>query len=354
MAIDIVVVLIPGLILGIIFGFILQRGRFCMNSAFRDIILLKEFKLAKSVALAILVSMLGFSIMSFAGIITLNPKQFAWGGNIVGGLIFGVGMVLAAGCASGTTYRVGEGMMGSFIALLGFAGGAYFTKIGVLNPIAKTLQDNTKITNPDGSALTLFGDLTPIFMLIIGIVGIVTIGYFWIWRELRAKKRENKPLLDFSNFGHKIFKQGWHWAVTAIAIGIVACFAYVSSAAAGRNYPLGITGGWVGWNKFWNTGVDSALGWETWLVIGIVIGAFISAIIAKEFKLRTPKHAKTIVIQFVGGLAMGFGAITAMGCNIGNILSGFPLLSLGSLLSGVFIILGCWLMAYLLFMWRKD
>jgi uncharacterized membrane protein YedE/YeeE len=354
MAIDIVVVLIPGLIIGIIFGFVLQRGRFCMNSAFRDIILLKEYKLAKSVALAILVSMLGFSIMSFAGIITLNPKQFAWGGNIVGGLIFGVGMVLAAGCASGTTYRVGEGMMGSLIALLGFAGGAYFTKFGALNPIAKALQDNTKITNLDGSALTLFGDLTPIFMLIIGIVGIALIAYFWIWRELRAKKRENKPMLDFSNFGQKTFKQGWHWAVTAIAIGIVAWFGYVSSAAAGRNYPLGITGGWVGWNSFWNTGVDSALGWETWLVIGIVIGAFISAIIAKEFKLRTPKHAKTILIQFIGGLAMGFGAITAMGCNIGNILSGFPLLSLGSLLSGAFIILGCWLMAYLLFMWRKN
>ncbi|MBY8992493.1 MAG: YeeE/YedE family protein [Candidatus Lokiarchaeota archaeon] len=354
MAIDIQYALIPGLILGIIFGFVLQRGRFCMNSAFRDVILLKEYKLAKSVALAILLSMLGFAIMSFADIITLNPKHFAWGANIIGGLIFGVGMVLAAGCASGTTYRVGEGMMGSLVALLGFAGGAYFTKVGALNPIAKALQDSTKITYSDNTALTLFGDLTPIFMLIIGIVGIALIAYFWIWRELRAKKRENKPMLDFSNFGQKTFKQGWHWAVTAVAIGIIASFAYVTSAASGRNYPLGITGGWVGWNKFWNTGVNSVLGWETWLVIGIVIGAFISAIIAKEFKLRTPKHAKTILIQFVGGLAMGIGAIIAMGCNIGNILSGFPLLSLGSLLSGVFIILGCWLMAYLLFMWRKN
>ena len=354
MGIDIVVVLLPGLILGIIFGFILQRGRFCMNSAFRDIILLKEYKLAKSVALAILVSMLGFAIMSFGGIITLNPKHFAWGANIVGGLIFGFGMVLAAGCASGTTYRVGEGMMGSLVALLGYAGGAYFTKVGVLSTLAKDLQDSTKITYSDDSALTVFGDLTPTFMLIIGIVGIALIGYFWIWRELQAKKRENKPMLDFSNFGQKTFKRGWHWAVTAIGIGILACFAYIYSAAAGRNYPLGITGGWVGWNKYWNIGISTALGWETWLVIGVVIGAFISAIIAKEFKLRTPKQAKTILIQFIGGLAMGFGAVTAMGCNIGNILSGFPHLSLGSLLSGAFIILGAWFLAYLLFMWRKD
>lgn len=350
MAIDIGLALIPGLILGIIFGFILQRGRFCMNSAFRDILLLKEYKLVKSVLLAIFVSMLGFSIMAFAGIITLNPKHFVWGGNIVGGFIFGIGMVLAAGCASGTTYRVGEGMMGSFVALIGFAGGAYFTKFGALAPIATYLQSTTKITGEGGSALTVFGDLTPIFMLIIGILGIAAVGYFWIWSELKAKRNESKPLLDFSNFAQKTFKQGWHWAVTAVAIGILAMFAYVSSAASGRNYPLGITGGWVGWNNYWNTGVDSALGWETWLVIGIVIGAFISAVIAKEFKLRIPKEGKTLVIQFVGGLAMGFGAITALGCNIGNILSGWPLLSLGSLLAGGFIILGCWFMAYLLFM----
>jgi len=353
MAIDILTVLIPGLILGIIFGIILQRGRFCMNSAFRDIILLKEYKLLKSVILAILVAMLGFAIMSFTGIITLNPKAFSWGANIVGGFIFGIGMVLAAGCASGTTYRVGEGMMGSLVALLGYGATAYFTKFGALNPMAKFLQTETRITNSDGSSLTVFGDLTPIFMLIIGIVGIGLIAFFWIFKELKGKKEENKPMLDFSDLGVKIFKKGWHWAPTGIAIGILGWFAYISSAAAGRNYPLGITGGWVGWNKYWITGDTAALSWETFLVLGVVIGAFIVAIIAKEFKLRTPKDGKKILLQFIGGVAMGFGAVTAMGCNVGNILSGFPLLSVGSLLAGAFIILGCWVMAYLMFM-RKS
>lgn len=349
MAIDILTVLIPGLIIGIIFGIILQRGRFCMNSAFRDVILLKEYKLVKSVVLAILVAMLGFAIMSFTGIITLNPKGLSWGANIVGGFIFGVGMVLAAGCASGTTYRVGEGMMGSFVALLGYGSAAYFTKFGAFNPIASFLQTETKIT-VDGSNPTVFGDLTPVFMLIISIVGIVLIAFFWIYKELKAKKVENKPMLEFSNIGVKIFKKGWHWAPTGIGIGILGWFAYVSSAAAGRNYPLGITGGWVGWNKFWITGDSAALSWETFLVLGVVIGAFIVALIAKEFKLRTPKDGKRILIQFIGGVAMGFGAVTAMGCNVGNILSGFPLLSVGSLLAGAFIILGCWVTAYLLFM----
>lgn len=68
--------LVAGLIIGAIFGFILQRGRFCMNSAFRDIILLKEFKLAKAVAVSLVVLMVGFAIFALSGVIGLTPKPF--------------------------------------------------------------------------------------------------------------------------------------------------------------------------------------------------------------------------------------------------------------------------------------
>ncbi len=344
--VDILTVFIPGLIIGIIFGIILQRGRFCMNSAFRDIILLKEYKLLKAVVLAISVSMLGFAIMFFSSIITLNPKPLAPIANIIGGFLFGIGMVLAAGCASGTTYRVGEGMMGSLVALLGFAIGAIMVKFGPLNIIAASLQ-SVQIKEAGGANPTVFGAaLTPYFMLIIGIVGILLILIYWIRPELKNKEKKGEHI----SIGEKIFKKGWPWTVTGVAIGILACFAYVSSAAAGRNYPLGITGGWVGWLKFLVTGDETALNWEVFEVLGIVIGGFIAAVIAREFKLRTPKDGKRILIQYIGGFTMGVGAIIALGCNIGNILSGFPLLSLGSLLAGAFIILGCWFMAYLMFM----
>lgn len=347
--VDILVVFIPGLIIGIIFGIILQRGRFCMNSAFRDIILLKEYNLLKAVVLAISVSMLGFAIMFFSSIITLNPKPLAPIANIIGGFLFGIGMVLAAGCASGTTYRVGEGMMGSLVALLGFAIGAIMVKFGPLNIIATSLQ-SVQIKEAGGANPTVFGAaLTPYFMLIIGIVGILLILIYWIRPEHKNKEKKGEHI----SIGEKIFKKGWPWTVTGVAIGILACFAYVSSAAAGRNYPLGITGGWVGWLKFLVTGDETALNWEVFEVLGIVIGGFIAAVIAREFKLRTPKDGKRILIQYIGGFTMGVGAIIALGCNIGNILSGFPLLSLGSLLAGAFIILGCWFMAYLMFM-RGD
>lgn len=349
--VDIFVVLLPGLIIGIIFGFILQRGRFCMNSAFRDILVLKEFSLIKAVVLAILVSMLGFAIMSFAGIITLNPKGFAPIANIVGGFIFGLGMTLAAGCASGTTYRVGEGMMGSLVALLGYSIGAYVTKSGAWAE-AKTFLQTFKISEVGtGANLTVFGSaLTPIFMLIIGIAGIAVVLYFWVLPMLKARKTSDSKMFDFSDMSKKIFKTAWPWSITGLAIGILACFAYISSAATGRNYPLGITGGWSNWLKYWTTGADSALSWEVFLVLGVILGAFISSMIAGEFKFRAPKDGKRILIQFIGGLTMGFGAVVAMGCNIGNTLSGVPLLSVGSLVSTAFIILGCWFLAYFLFM----
>ncbi|MBA7623083.1 hypothetical protein ES703_30475 [subsurface metagenome] len=144
-----------GLLVGLAFGFALSRGRFCMNSAFRDIIVLKDYTLLKTVGVAILVSMIGFTIMDKTGVIDLNPKPFFWGANMVGGFIFGIGMVLAGGCASGISYRVGEGMVGAMSAVLGLTLAGLMTAMGAFKPAADFLQSTTEITLADGSNLTL-------------------------------------------------------------------------------------------------------------------------------------------------------------------------------------------------------
>jgi uncharacterized membrane protein YedE/YeeE len=316
--------LIGGLIVGVLFGFVLQRGRFCMNSAFRDIILLKEYKLAKAVVIALITLMIGFAIFALAGIITLAPKPLKIWGAIVGGLVFGIGMVLAAGCASGTTYRVGEGMIGSLVAAFGLTLGgslvaafgltlgALMTAYGVLSE-AKTALQSVVI----GTQLTLFGEfgsLTPVFMLILGIVGAVLTFYFWGLPALKKRKETDEPLIKFDNAIESIFKKAYPWWVTGIVIGIVGIIGYVAS-----NGVLGITGGFSG-----------------------------------EFKLRVPKDGLTILKQLIGGILMGFGAVTAMGCNITNILGGVPQLSLHSIITGACIMFGSWIMAYLLFMRDTD
>ena len=106
-----------------------------MNSAFRDIIVLKDYDLIKAVGLAILVSMIGFSILSMTGAITINPVPFFWGALMLGGFVFGIGMVVAGGCASGITYRFGEGMVGAMSAVVGLILVGLMTTQGVFQPL---------------------------------------------------------------------------------------------------------------------------------------------------------------------------------------------------------------------------
>ena len=338
--------IITGLIIGILFGFVMQRGRFCMNSAFRDTVLLKDYTLLKSVGAAILVSMIGFAIMAATGLIQINPKPLFWGANLVGSFIFGIGMVVAGGCASGITYRVGEGMVGALVAVIGLAIAGTLTAMGFLKPIKDALQTSTTITTADGASPTLASVLGlpyPIMALVIAIVLAV------IWFLYIRKNGDPDLESDLSgSFIDRVFKHSWNWLVTGIGIGIVSILAFPLSAAAGRNYPLGITAGWIQWVKMIMPSVDAAVNWIALLVIGIIVGAFIGALIAGEFKIRVPKWGM-LGQALLGGLIMGFGAVTSGGCNVTHILSGIPQLAISSILAGIAIILGAWLTAYLMF-----
>lgn len=339
--------ILSGLFVGLAFGFALQRGRFCMNSAFRDIVTLKDYTLLKTVALALLVSMLGFGIMAMTNIISPNPKAILWGGNIIGSFIFGIGMVLAGGCASGITYRVGEGMVGAMSAALGLTLAALVTAMGFLKPIKTALQSvKVPLEGPNLTIASITGLSYPVAAIGLAIL----LGLIW-WYFGRQNKAE--PVFDAhkdASLTDKIFKHGWNWIPTGIVIGLIGIVAFPLSAASGRNYPLGITSGWVKIGQMFMPSVPFAdsLKWDMWLIVGVVVGAAIAALIAKEFKLRVPK-VSMLVQAFIGGALMGFGAVCSTGCNIGHILSGVPQLSIGSFIAGAAIILGAWLAAYFMF-----
>ncbi len=332
---------VTGLFVGVLFGFILQRGRFCMNSAFRDAILLKDNVLLKTVFVALLVELIGFSIMDMTGAIAINPKPFWWGANLLGSFIFGIGMVLAGGCASGITYRVGEGMVGSITAVLGLSIGGYITAAGFLKPFKANLQAATTIPGADGSALTLHGILGMDYTTLALILFVIAIA---AWYFISRKSGEEYEV-----------DKGWGWITTGTLVGFVGILAFPLSAAAGRNYPLGITAGWVGIVKKILNFSEVSLGWLSWMIIGIVVGSLVAALIAKEFKFRVPKPL-VLVQTFAGGLLMGFGAVTSGGCNIGHLLSGVPQLSIGSILAGISIVLGAWAASYVMFVLpqKKD
>lgn len=335
-----------GLAVGLLFGFALQRGRFCMNSAFRDVLLMRDTTLLKAVGVALLVEMVGFEILALTGVISLSPKPLMWGANVVGGILFGVGMVLAGGCASGITYRFGEGMVGAMSAVLGFIFAGLMAVMGALKPVVGYLQTTTKVMTADDKSLTLANIVgLPHYVVAFGIAALAVI--LWIAWAVTHKPEADEFVTKPRTLAERIFKRGWGWLATGLVIGMIGIIAFPASAATGRNYPLGITMGHVSIAQTLVTG-ENKLSWESLLIIGVILGAAIAAWIAGEFKLRAPTPG-VLIQTFAGGLLMGFGAVLSGGCNIGHILSGVPQLSIGSIVGGIFIILGAWSAAYVMF-----
>ena len=121
------------LLFGAVFGFIFQRSRLCLVRAFREPFMTGDGEHTRAAAIAIVVSMLGFAILKFTDLKDKGEWVFpaAGAGALLGGLIFGIGMVLAGGCGSGSIWRVGEGQMKLLAAVVTFALGASLTRLAL-------------------------------------------------------------------------------------------------------------------------------------------------------------------------------------------------------------------------------
>ncbi len=323
-----------GLIVGLAFGALLQQGRICFNSAFRDVLIFRDNYLMKLAVLTLALQIVIFLLLSQFGWMVMNPMPLNIPANIVGGLIFGVGMVLAAGCASGTTYRVGEGMTTAWLAALGLGLTASATGSGALNwwknwfgQFSISASNNpTYYVEESGPTLASVLGLNP------WIPGLILAALFLLY-AFGTKTTDRKTKLD--------------WKVASVLLALLGGVGFVTSIPTGRMYGLGITSGWV--NVLSGFTDNAPLNWGGWLIIGTVLGAAVAAVLTKEFKLRMPRSPITYVQVLVGGMLMGLGASTAGGCNIGHFLTGVPQLAISSLIASVFFILGNWGMAWILF-----
>ena len=115
---------VGGLLLcGIAFGCIIQRTRFCFVRGFREPFMTGESQVPRAIAIAVIISVLGFAALKWSGLRGENvyvPQAF-WFGGLVGGVIFGIGMVVAGGCGSGSVWRAGEGHIKLMLAVIFFA-----------------------------------------------------------------------------------------------------------------------------------------------------------------------------------------------------------------------------------------
>jgi uncharacterized membrane protein YedE/YeeE len=119
------------LLFGVAFGILFQRSRFCLVRAFREPFMTGEGDHTRATALALIVSMVGFSILKFTDLRDARDWVFPsfWLGSLLGGLLFGIGMVLAGGCGAGSIWRAGEGHVKLWVAVAFFAISASVTRL---------------------------------------------------------------------------------------------------------------------------------------------------------------------------------------------------------------------------------
>lgn len=280
---------------GVAFGYAAQRGALCMNSGFRmafqgDWTKVKAFTLAVAVQLIALPAVFGAGLAQPAHLPMLPLAA------VVGGILFGVSMSWAGGCAAGVWYKLGAGDVGALIALLGMALGSTASESGPLAPIRRGLQ---AAVTPNGVATP-----GPLVSLLAGGLLIAAL----------ARARDGRA-------------GAWSWRRTGLLVGLVATVAWPLSALAGRQFGLAVVPGTTGL-------VSAAAGiafpaWDTLFLVGVLLGSWMAARRAGRWSLSSPPPG-TLLKRFAGGMGLGLGASIAAGCTVGQGLTGLALLAPGS------------------------
>lgn len=327
--------LITGLIIGAVLGLVLQRGRFCITGAFRDLWVSHSSRWFTAFLLAITIQALGVSLLTFLGVIAPEAPKLSVIATVLGSFLFGVGIVLAGGCATGTYYRAGEGLVGSWFALVAYALFAAAAKTGFLSPATarvKGLWTTGMTTIPATIGLPNW----------VGVAALCIVSAFAVHRQIR-RESARRPAVQLpaqrTGLNHLLFEYAWNPLATGAIVGVIAIIAWPLSWASGRPDGLGITSPSANLVSVLVTGDWSRLDWGVLLVVGIMLGSYAAARASGEFRVRVPS---ALVIQraIVGGALMGVGAAWAGGCSIGNALVQTSLLSWQGWIALVFQILG--------------
>jgi len=324
--------LLTAIAVGLAFGFAMQQGGFCGAAILSLVVLLEDRKGVVGAGIAISVAMAGFAVMSVLGVVTPNAKPLHLMPAIIGGLIFGAGMVLAGGCVSGSLFKAGEGRVPSMLALVGIGIGTNMAGPGLFGPWRQAVIGVTREVSAGPGLNDVLG-LS--YSSVAAVLGVVTFAVL-----VFVARRQGRGASGASFF-ELIATKGWSFAAAGLFIGVLGWLAYLSSAACGRNYPLGVTHGVMALFSSVVGGQTEIRWWLALEVMAIVAGSSISAWLRGGLKLRSA-DASTLLISFLGGVLVGAGAVLAGGCFVGNILSGWALLSIHTLIFGVCVVIANW------------
>jgi uncharacterized membrane protein YedE/YeeE len=329
-------------VIGVIFGAVANKTNFCTMGAVSDWVNLGDKGRLRAWLLAIGVAILLSHGMQWLGWIELNQAIYltpnlGWLGYLLGGALFGIGMTLASGCGQRTLVRVGGGNLKSLVVMLFLGLTAYMTMRGLLALVRVNLID---VSSVDLGALGMqdqgigtllataagIDDDTWVTRALAFLLGSGLFLYAFWDTEFR---RSFDNMLAGLVIGF-IIASGWY--VTGV-IGFddfepvrFESYTFVAPTGDSLQYLMTFTGATI------NFGIAA--------VFGVILGSFLYTVSTRKFRIEFFVSRDDMIRHILGGILMGFGGVLALGCTVGQGITGMSTLALGSLLVLCSIIFG--------------
>ncbi len=330
---------ICGFACGCVMGGVARGARFCTFGAIEDYVLVGRTLRLRAWALAIAVATLLVSAMHGAGIARLDEvfylaPQFGWAGAIIGGLMFGFGMAMVGTCGYGVLVRMGGGDMKAVVSFLVMGLTAYMTargltgvaRVGIIEPLASDLsvyggQGLPHVLSP------LLGINAEKLWLPVGacIAAVLSAWCFWS-KEFRASRRD---VIAGALIGLVI-------AAGFAATGILGADVFDPKPVVSMTYvlPPGET------IVYLLTFSGATLTFGIGTILGTLAGAFSVALIKREIVVEAYDGRREMSRHLIGAAMMGIGGVTALGCTVGQGITGISTLSLSAPIALAAILVG--------------
>jgi len=334
---------IGGLLIGAVFGATVQRTGFCIMGALSDVLNLADRRRLRAWLVAIAVALVATQGLDSAGVVQTSQSMylaptFNWLGAMVGGLMFGYGMVFAGGCASRNLARAGSGDLRSLLTVVVVGIFSYIAIGGILGPVRAWLEQTTAIDLSAFSLKTqsiseLLAQAVPHLephggLYLAGVVATGLVAYCFADPEFR---RSTVHMASGLIVGLCVAAG---WIVTGLAFDEMAVRP-LSPVSLTFVRPSGDTLEWL--QRY------TALGWPGFgvsTVIGTLCGAFLASAANGRLRLTSFSDRSDTLRHLAGGALMGTGGVFALGCTIGQGVSGLSTLAAGSIVACLAIAVG--------------
>ncbi len=343
------------LLTGVVLGLLFERGRFCFFCIFNDLIEQRNSGPFYAVLAALAAGGAGYAIvfgafMPNAGAGRLPPAAHigpvSWA-LVAAGIAFGLGMALSGACISGHLYRLGEGYSRAPIALfgslLGFGVGFYTWNTLYLGVIAGA-------PTPWLPAWLGYSGALAVHLIVLAALALVLL------RRIPEQAARPAQRITPAHVRDAVLKERWPPLITGGLVGLTGTFAYLRVEPLGVTAQLGsisrTTLDHTGWLPERLNGLDTLAGCATavvqtitnngWLVSGLILASFAAALLSDRFS-PSPLTARNSATALLGGVLMGWGAMTALGCTVGTLLSGISAFAISGWVFALAVFAGVWL-----------